>query len=282
MIRFVKSFSRLVFVCISCAIVAVSVISPYYGIPLTALFVCGLLWQSYHSKTTLNVHFQRLHDCPKLVNDTAVLLLQEWPSPEGNHGEPERNFVRTASLYESSDKFPCHLVAYTTDNEVLAHVTLSISNNSNSRSYSKYVKMLQHGVPLAAVKNSAKLAGLDTDFLDSPGILEHTFDSTQDSSGYEGYVSSLLVKPSYRGFGLGKAMCGYAVLMAKELKIAKVVFGCSDKVLPFYQKMGVCRDIASKRDDIPTVKLGNNMYLDLGDDVIERAQSVMSKYTVMY
>lgn len=274
--RNLKQFFLILFLGV---IVVIIVIDYRVGLPLLITYTTAMLWQLYDKRKPHQVKFCKLHSCPSLAGQTAAMLLQEWPSPVGNHGNPEIHFVRTSSLYESSDKLPCHLVAVieTADgrNEVVGHAMISSNTDYHVEDRNKYINMIQKGVPLTSVKMSAKLAGIDSSFLDDPDIKNVLL--KKDCVVQEACLTSLLVKPGYRGHGLGKGMCAYAITVSQELGIRRLVGGCADKLVPFYEKMGVCRMKGIRREDMPSVRLGNQMYLDLNPDVIQKAEKTASK-----
>ena len=244
-----------------------------FGIVVTAL---SLMWYNrrYCSDIT-NVEFLKLHDVPHYTKEVSALVTSQWPVPMTAEGIEEANFVRTSSLSDSCNTLPCHLLALTTRNgvkQVVAHCVLRESQSSRPPNMNRFLKMLKIGLPYAAVQQAMETVGLDPSKLsdEAPGVLEPNLEELRNVT-----LSALVVKPEFRGRGLGKGMCAYAVQVASGLGAQEVIGGCLDELLPFYRKLGVEKRSGQQREGVPRVRLGNEMFLTLDDDVLKRSSRTL-------
>ena len=74
-------------------------------------------------------------------------------------------------------------------------------------------------------------------------------------------------------------MCAYAVQVASGLGVKEVIGGCRNELVLFYEKLGVKKRSAEKRERIPKVRLGNEMFLALDDNVKEQAAQILTSYS---
>ena len=257
-----------------------SVLMVVYSFPLGIAFIITVttaLWFLKRcNKTLSNVEFYKLHDIPESTEQALALVSSEWPSPlnaEGTDVEP--NYVRTSSMQESSDSLPCHLVAVrSTDGggrkQVVAHVVLRESPSS-SPDMTRFFKMLKAGLPVGAVKQAMQIAGVDPSALTDPGEFERSA-RPPNKELRNVTVASLVVKPEFRGRGLGRGLCAFAVHVASnlDLGVKEAVGYCKNELVPFYEKLGVKKRVAKTRLGIPKVRLGNEMFVKL--DTVPRNQ----------
>lgn len=241
----------------------------------------SLIWYSSRCSVDItNVEFLKLHDIPHHRAEVSALVTSQWPVPVTAEGIEEANFVRTSSLNESCDTLPCHLLALASKNgirQVVAHCVLRETSSSRPQDINRYLKMLKIGLPHAAVQQAMETAGLDPSKL--PDHLEEVeFRTTHNLGELQNVnLSALVVKPEFRGRGLGKAMCAYAAQVASGLGAQEVIGGCLDELLPFYGKLGVKKRSAKTREGIPKIRLGNEMFLTLDDDVLKKAEKMLDE-----
>lgn len=269
-------------------VVVVSLVGAFslvlHSIPLSLgiliIAISLLMYNRHRVRRITDVEFYKLHETPHYTDEVSELVTSEWPVPLTAEGIEEANFVRTSSLKESRDTLPCHLLALASSNgvkQVVAHCVLRETPSSRPPDLNKFLRMLKMGLPLAAVQQSMEVAGLD------PSLL-----SAKDSNELEPFqppslnpidnvtLSALVVKPEFRGHGLGKSMCAYAVQVASGLGVKEVVGGCRNELVPFYEKLGVKKRSAEKRERIPKVRLGNEMFLALDDNVRDQAAKILT------
>ncbi|EDO42066.1 predicted protein [Nematostella vectensis] len=251
--------------------------APQLSISLIAGLGATALVLKYNQKNG-KVKFYRLHNTSNLVDPTADLLLLQWPN---NYGDPHFDGNVKASLLKSSVNLPCHLIAVADGlirKEVVAHCAIPVKPRGIPHSYKKFAKMIKVGVPIESAKKAAKLAGLDPDMLDDfPFLLKQ--EEEPKHSPKEGVISFLIVKPEYRGNGLGKGICAFAMETAKELGIEKLtIFSCPQDVVPFFEKMGFVKVEADKRPKgVPKVRLHNEMEVELTERVMLNAKEYIRK-----
>lgn len=258
----------------------------FYSVPLGSgilIIAVSLLWYNRHRvRRMTDVELYKLHEVPHYTDEVSALVTSEWPVPLTAEGIEEANFVRVSSLKESRDTLPCHLLALVSSNEVkqvAAHCVLRETSSSRPPDLNKFLRMLKMGLPLAAVQQSMEVAGLDPSLLSA----EHS-NELQPSQPpslnpiHNVTLSALVVKPELRGHGLGKSMCAYAVQVASSLGVKEVIGGCRNELVAFYEKLGVKKRSAEKRERIPKVRLGNEMFLALDDNVREQAAQILTSY----
>lgn len=224
-----------------------------------------------------DLRFISLHQAPQYLDDTAMLIHNQWPGPLTENGEAEPNYIRTSGLKESGEQFPSHLIAVFQD-RVVAHCVLR--SLPQKRSLSKFMRMLKAGVPFDAVKQAVEFAGVDPCVLDQMDIEDkHTHHNKEDQV-LEVTVASLVVTPELRGRGLGKAMCGFAARWAyNHGNVERVVFSCSDTLIGFYKKLGCKKKTAKQRPGIPKVRLGNEMYIEIDQELLHKADEIIEKFS---
>ena len=255
-----------------------------YSVPLglgTLIIAVSLLWYNRHRVCRITeVEFYKLHDLPHYTDEVSALVTSEWPVPLTAEGIEEANFVRTSSLKESRDALPCHLLALASSNgakQVAAHCVLRETSSSRSADLNKFLRMLKMGLPLAAIQQSMEVAGLDPSLLTAKHSdeLEPSHPPSLNSL-HNVTLSALVVNPEFRGYDLGKSMCAYAIQVASGLGVKEVVGGCRNELVPFYDKLGVKKKSAEKRERIPKVRLGNEMFLALDENVREQAANILT------
>ena len=258
-----------------------------YSIPLGSgilIITVSLLWYNHHRNPRItDVEFYKLQEVPHYTDEVSALVTSEWPVPLTAEGIEEANFVRTSSLKESRDTLPCHLLALASCNgvkQVCAHCVLRETSSSRPLDLNKFLRMLKMGLPLAAVQQSMEVAGLDPSLLSAkyPNELEPSRPPSLNPI-HNVTLSALVVKPEFRGHGLGKSMCAYAVQVASGLGVKEVIGGCRNELVLFYEKLGVKKRSAEKRERIPKVRLGNEMFLALDDNVKEQAAQILTSYS---
>lgn len=247
------------------------------------IIAVSMLWYNRQGNPRItDVEFYKLHEVPQYTDEVSALVTSEWPVPLTAEGIEEANFVRTSSLKESRDTLPCHLLALASSNgvkQVSAHCVLRETSSSRPHDLNRFLRMLKMGLPLSAVQQSMEVAGLDPSLLSAKHSNE--LEQSQPPSlnpVHNVTLSALVVKPEFRGHGLGKSMCAYAVQVASDLGVKEVIGGCRNELVPFYEKLGVKKRSAEKREGIPKVRLGNEMFLTLDDKVRERASQILTSY----
>ena len=249
------------------------------GVGIVIIAMSWLWFRHHYLRAFSNVEFHKLHDVPQYTKEVSALVTSQWPVPVTSDGIEEANFVRTSSLRDSCNTLPCHLLAMASRNgvkQVVAHCVLRESQSSRPPDVNRFFKMLKAGLPLPAVQQAMETAGLDPSILSDkdPRELELSPASTLGELRNV-TLSALVVKPEFRGNGLGKGMCAYAVRVASGLGAEEVIGGCQDKVRPFYEKMGVKRRRVQQRHGIPKVRLGNEMFLTLDVAAEEQAAKIL-------
>ena len=255
-----------------------------YSVPLGSgilIIAVSLVWYNRHrNRRITDVEFYKLHEVPHYTDEVSALVTSEWPVPLTAEGIEEANFVRTSSLRESRDTLPCHLLALASSNgekQVVAHCVLRETSSSRPTDLNKFLRMLKMGLPLAAVQQSMEVAGLDPSLLSEKHSNELEPPRPPSLNPIHNVtLSALVVKPEFRGHGLGKSMCAYAVQVACGLGVKEVIGGCRNELVPFYEKLGVKKRSAEKREQIPRVRLGNEMFVALDDNVREQAAQILT------
>ena len=206
------------------------------------------------------------------------LIHRQWPGPVTEEGKSEPNFIRMSSLKESREQFPCHLIAVFQDH-VVAHCVIRAL--PQKRSVSKLARMIKAGVPLGAVKQAAELAGIDARFLElEKDTKQDNVQHGDEQEELEVTVASLVVTPTFRGRGLGKAMCAFAARMAgNHGNVKRVTFSCSNTFIKFYQKLGCKKMAAVPRPGIPPVRLGNEMFVELDKECLCMADEILNHFS---
>jgi glucosamine-phosphate N-acetyltransferase len=70
------------------------------------------------------------------------------------------------------------------------------------------------------------------------------------NGGRAGHIEDVVTRKEYEGSGVGSALVNTALAFAKEKNCYKVILDCSEKNLPFYEKIGFRRNEFSMRYDI--------------------------------
>jgi glucosamine-phosphate N-acetyltransferase len=68
--------------------------------------------------------------------------------------------------------------------------------------------------------------------------------------GKAGHIEDVVTRREYEGIGIGSALVSAALAFAREKNCYKVILNCSEKNVPFYQKIGFRRNEISMRYDI--------------------------------
>jgi glucosamine-phosphate N-acetyltransferase len=68
--------------------------------------------------------------------------------------------------------------------------------------------------------------------------------------GKSGHIEDVVTRREYEGIGVGSALVAAALAFAKEKNCYKVILDCSEKNVPFYEKIGFRRNEISMRYDI--------------------------------
>jgi glucosamine-phosphate N-acetyltransferase len=68
--------------------------------------------------------------------------------------------------------------------------------------------------------------------------------------GKSGHIEDVVTRREYEGMGVGSALVSTALEFAKEKNCYKVILDCSEKNVPFYEKIGFRRNEISMRYDI--------------------------------
>lgn len=266
------------------AVLAMGILIMLYNVALSIgilITVMSWLWYYHHYLSDVScVKFYKLHDVPQYTKEVSALVTSQWPVPVTAEGIEEANFVRTSSLSESCDSLPCHLLAVDSRNgvsQIVAHCVLRETQSSRPPDLNRFLKMLKLGLPLAAVQQAMETAGLDPAGLSDKEPEELELSATPTLGELRNVtLSALVVKPGFRGRGLGKGMCAYAAQVASGLGALEVIGGCRDEVLPFYEKMGVKKRRAQQREGMPGVRLGNEMFLRLDDDIAKQSSEILA------
>jgi glucosamine-phosphate N-acetyltransferase len=68
--------------------------------------------------------------------------------------------------------------------------------------------------------------------------------------GKAGHIEDVVTRREYEGIGIGSALVSAALAFAREKNCYKVILNCSEKNVPFYEKIGFRRNEISMRYDI--------------------------------
>jgi glucosamine-phosphate N-acetyltransferase len=68
--------------------------------------------------------------------------------------------------------------------------------------------------------------------------------------GKSGLIEDVVTRREYEGMGVGSALVSAALAFAKEKNCYKVILDCSEKNVPFYEKIGFRRNEISMRYDL--------------------------------
>ena len=247
---------------------------------LAAIFALGATtvyyWYKKTRKTLSAVRFSKLHDASEFTRSARELVSAEWPSRgEALFDSEEPNAVEPSSFEQSCDTLPCHVIATALVNGERQVVGHAVMRHGNSKSLQRFRKMLQAGVPVGAVKQAMRTSGLDPSALDClPDTEPHP-----SPPELEVQASSLVVKPEFRGLGLGKSMCAFLLQVASDIGAVQVVGGCRDELVPYYERLGMGRRAPKViRKDMPKVRIGNEMYLDVSGDIVHRAEQQLAAF----
>jgi len=225
------------------AVLAMGILIMLYNVALNIgilITVMSWLWYYHHYLSDVScVKFYKLHDVPQYTKELSALVTSQWPVPVTAEGIEEANFVRTSSLSESCDSLPCHLLAGDSRNgvsQIVAHCVLRETQSSRPPDLNKFFKMLKLELPLAAAQQAMEAAGLDPSALsdEDPGLELSPTPTLGELRNVT--LSALVVKPGFRGRGLGKGMCAYAAQVS-GMGAQEVIGSCQDEVLSFYEKM---------------------------------------------
>jgi glucosamine-phosphate N-acetyltransferase len=70
--------------------------------------------------------------------------------------------------------------------------------------------------------------------------------------GKSGLIEDVVTRREYEGMGVGSALVSAALAFAKEKNCYKVILDCSEKNVPFYEKIGFRRnEISMRYDTVP-------------------------------
>ncbi|XP_022785650.1 uncharacterized protein LOC111326000 [Stylophora pistillata] len=281
--RTMATSKHLSFLMFCVVLVSVAIVMRYsvpWGVAILTIAISWFCYDHCHVARISSVEFYKLHTVPQYTNAATALVTSEWSVPVTAEGIEEPNYVRTSSMIESRDTFPCHLVALATFGgvkQVIAHCVLRETSASRSPDLNKFLRMLRMRLPLPAVQQSMEVAGLDSSVLSAKDISESEIVETPTSSIVHNVtLSSLVVKPEFRGQGLGKSMCAYALQVASGLGAIEIIGGCKNKLVAFYEKIGVKRRVGLKRKNIPRVRLGNEMFLVIDKEARKQASEILA------
>ena len=214
------------------------------GISLVALGLTALYWFKSQRKRPSAIEFRRLHEVPKFAPETKALVLSEWPSRTYVFDEDNSSFD------ESSDVFPCHVIATAVTEgkrHVVAHAKLYGKDSADLIKFQQMLKVV------GAVKQAMQASGVDPDSLDL-----NSSDTLPPSVHVcKVHVANLVVKPEVRGLGLGKSMCAFAAQVASTIGAIQIEATCEKQFVPFYERLGMRRKgiAENARKDIPKVRL---------------------------
>ena len=68
--------------------------------------------------------------------------------------------------------------------------------------------------------------------------------------GKSGHIEDVVTRKEYEGIGVGSALVSAALAFAREKNCYKVILDCSEKNVPFYEKIGFRRNEISMRYDL--------------------------------
>jgi glucosamine-phosphate N-acetyltransferase len=68
--------------------------------------------------------------------------------------------------------------------------------------------------------------------------------------GKSGHIEDVVTRKEYEGIGVGSALVSTALAFAREKNCYKVILDCSEKNVPFYEKIGFRRNEISMRYDL--------------------------------
>ncbi|XP_030639491.1 WASH complex subunit 3 [Chanos chanos] len=137
-------------------------------------------------ETTLSILEAKLSSIPGLEN-VSVEGVSERPTADANGPVVGSNHAVTPSTCPAAEETVPEAKAETASENVM-----TVAKDPR---YARYLKMVQVGVPVMAIKNKMVLEGLDPNLLDSPdapvpdGGLKNTEAQDEDSSGSESSFS---------------------------------------------------------------------------------------------
>ena len=68
--------------------------------------------------------------------------------------------------------------------------------------------------------------------------------------GKSGHIEDVVTRKEYEGIGVGSALVSTALAFAREKNCYKVILDCSEKNVPFYEKIGFRKNEISMRYDL--------------------------------
>ena len=68
--------------------------------------------------------------------------------------------------------------------------------------------------------------------------------------GKSGHIEDVVTRKEYEGIGVGSALVSAALAFAREKNCYKVILDCSEKNVPFYEKIGFRKNEISMRYDL--------------------------------
>lgn len=274
-----KRVSFLVLCVLLMSVPLVMLYSAPFGLAIFTTAISWLWYNRHYVPRITNVEFYKLHEVPQYTKGVSALVTSEWPVPVTAEGIEEPNYVRTSSMNESCDTFPCHLVALaerTGVKQVIAHCVLRETSSSRPPDLNKFIRMLKMGLPFSAVQQSMEVAGFDPSVINDKDLDELELSETPSSTVHNVTLSALVVKPEFRGHGLGKSMCAYALQVASGLGVREIIGGCKNELVAFYEKLGVKKRSGVIRERIPRVRLGNEMFLVIDDEATKQAAKILA------
>ncbi len=80
-----------------------------------------------------------------------------------------------------------------------------------------------------AVKKDGEIVGSNTLLIEQKFI---------HNGGKVGHIEDVATKKGYEGMGIGTALVGGSLRLARQMKCYKVILDCSEENVPFYKKIG--------------------------------------------
>eukprot|EP01084_Bolivina_argentea_P296414 510509_1 len=237
-------------------------------IVVTSAFVWTVYrYKQKQSKTIYTI--KNIKQCSHLSLETAELLESEWKDVTSTlHLTLLQSTNTEESKQSKEDNIPCNRILiktcpqsifdFTIIEIVIGHIYLKESFRDIT--IDKLKKMLKVKLPINAIKDRAKSAGIDLNasiFYDENGNL--TFDNVDNKDKYssirEIYIGSLLIHPSYRRKGFAKLLLSESLLFVNTLGYGKLTGAAKKELIAFYTHLGGKTDMkkAFKTNAISTL-----------------------------
>jgi glucosamine-phosphate N-acetyltransferase len=115
------------------------------------------------------------------------------------------------------------------------------SNYKRARKIFREIRSYPFHKIFVAVKDNGEIIGSTTLLIEQKFV---------HNGGRVGHIEDVATRKEYQGIGVGSALIRRSIEFAKRKQCYKVILDCSDKNIPFYEKLGFKRYEISMRCDL--------------------------------